>query len=70
MEKFMVIPPDFGMPEEKRIDRTIKTIDDVICISEEVQRFCLEKGIDWRRAFFAALYMGLRMISTIRTFLE
>ena len=32
MEEFMVIPPDCGMPEEKRIDRTIKTIDDVICI--------------------------------------
>lgn len=32
MEEFMVIPPDFGRPEEKRIDRTIKTIDDVICI--------------------------------------
>lgn len=32
MEEFMVIPPDFGMPEEKRIDRTIKTIDDVIRI--------------------------------------
>ena len=45
MEEFMVIPPDFGMPEEKRIDRTIKTIDDVICISEEVQRLCLEQGI-------------------------
>ena len=44
MEGFKVIPPDFGMPEEKR-DRTIKTIDDVICISEEVQRFCLEQGI-------------------------
>lgn len=45
MEEFMAIPPDFGVPEEKRIDRTVRTMDDVISISEAVQRFCLEQGI-------------------------
>ena len=57
MEEFMAVPPDFGVSEEERLDRTIRTMDDVISLSEEVQSFCLERGIDQRRAFFAGLFM-------------
>jgi anti-sigma regulatory factor (Ser/Thr protein kinase) len=57
MEEFMVIPPDFGVPEEERMDRTILTMDDVVNLSEGVQSFCLERGIDRRRSYFAGLFM-------------
>ena len=57
MEEFMAIPPDFGVPEEERMERTIRTMDDVICLSEAVQSFCLARGIDQRRAYFAGLSM-------------
>ena len=57
MEDLMAIPADFGVPEEERMERTVRTMDEVVCLSEAVQRFCLERGIDQRRAYFAGLSM-------------
>ena len=57
MEEFMVIPPDFGVPEDQRLDHTILDMDGVIQLSEKVHHFCLDRGIDQRRAYFAGLFM-------------
>ena len=55
--ELMVIPRDFGAPEEERMDLTVRRMDEVVSISREVQAFCLEKGIDRRRAYLAGLAM-------------
>ena len=55
MEDLMVIPEDFGVSETERLDLTLKTMDDVIEVSRRVQMFCLERGIDERRAYLSGL---------------
>ena len=57
MEELMAIPPDFGVPSEDRIDYTVKSMDSVVSLSERVQKFCLDKGIDSRRAYYAGLFI-------------
>ena len=37
------------------MDITVRSVEEVVCISRQVQHFCLEKGIDERRSFLAAL---------------
>ncbi len=55
MEELMVIPADFGVKEEERLDFAVSGMEDVIGISEQVQSFCLDRGIDKRRSMYASL---------------
>ena len=55
MEDLMVIPDDFGVPEDERLDLSIRDINDVVCVAEKVQAFCLSRGSDQRRACLAGL---------------
>lgn len=57
MDELMVIPPEFGVAENERIDITIQSMDDVVDLSQKVQDFCLERGIDARRSYLAGLAM-------------
>jgi len=57
MEDLMVLPEDFGVAEDERIDISVTKIEEVVSISQRVQNFCLEKGIDERRAYLAGLSM-------------
>ena len=57
VDDLLVIPDDFGAPEEDRIDVSIHTMKEVTQISEKVQKFCLAKRIDEKRSFLAALAM-------------
>ncbi len=53
----MVIPEDFGAPENERMDLSVRSMEEVVRVSERVQAFCLERGIDARRACLAGLSM-------------
>lgn len=55
MDEIMVIPDDFGASEENRMDISIESMDAVVSVSQSVQRFCHDKGIDGRRSYLAAL---------------
>ena len=55
MAELMVIPKEFGVRLEDRMDITVRSMEEVVCVSCQVQRFCREKGIDARRSYFAAL---------------
>ena len=55
MEELMVIPENFGVPAEHRLDLSIRSKEGAVSISEQVQSFCLERGIDSRRAYLAGL---------------
>ena len=57
MEELMVIPEDFGVSEEDRIDISINSMTEVMDVSRKVQDFCLEKGIDNKRSYYAGLCM-------------
>ncbi|MBR0373222.1 MAG: ATP-binding protein [Mogibacterium sp.] len=57
MEELMVIPDDFGVSEEERMDLSVRSIDEVVDIAERVQDFCTDRGIDERRAYLAGLSM-------------
>ena len=57
MENLMVIPDSFGVPEEERMDLSLRSMEDVVCVAEQVQQFCLSRGIDARRAYLAGLSM-------------
>ncbi|MBO5640219.1 MAG: ATP-binding protein [Oscillospiraceae bacterium] len=57
MEELMVIPDTFGAAEEDRLDLSVRKLEEVVQVSRKVQGFSLEKGIDPRRAAFAALAM-------------
>jgi Na+-driven multidrug efflux pump/anti-sigma regulatory factor (Ser/Thr protein kinase) len=57
MDELMVIPDDFGVPEDERIDITVRSMEEVVSVSRRVQEFCREKGIDERRAYLASLSM-------------
>ena len=39
------------------MDLTVRRMDEVVRVAEKVQLFCLEKGLDTRRAYLAGLAM-------------
>ena len=55
MEELMVIPDDFGADEDSRLDISVTNEEEVVKIAEEVQAFCMKKGVDNRRSGLAAL---------------
>ena len=57
MEQLMVIPESFGAAESERMDMSVESNEEVVRIAEQVQKFCLERGVDERRAYLAGLSM-------------
>lgn len=55
LDELMSVPPDFGVPVNGRIDINLKDMESVIGISNDLQGFCMEKGIDRKRAMYASL---------------
>ena len=51
----LLLPDDFGYTEDDSIALKLETLDEVIGISEKINEFCLRRGIDRRRAYYAAL---------------
>ena len=56
-DDLMVIPDEFGVPASERMDLSVKSTEQVVLVAEQVQSFCLEHGIDDRRAHLAGLAM-------------
>lgn len=55
MDELMVIPHDFGVDDDHRLELTVHNIEDVTGMSEQVQKFCADRGVDKRRAYFTGL---------------
>ena len=51
----LLLPEDFDVPEENRIDETIYEIDEVLKLSEKSWKFCTEHNCDRKRRFVIAL---------------
>ena len=54
-ETLTMLPPEFGVPEECRISCRIRSQEDVLRFSEQVQQFCVQKRQDERSAMILAL---------------
>ncbi len=57
MAELMVIPKDFGVPEEERMDLTVRSMEEVVTIAKEVQNFCKARGVDGKRSYLAGLFL-------------
>ena len=57
LDDLMVIPEDFGVAENERLDLSVRSMESVVSVAEQVQSFCLERGVDARRAHLAGLAM-------------
>jgi anti-sigma regulatory factor (Ser/Thr protein kinase) len=57
MEELMVIPDDFGVSENERIDISVKNLDEVMAVSQQVIDFCASRGIDGRTGYFSGLFL-------------
>ena len=55
LEALMAIPETIGVKEDDRIDITVRSIDEVVNVSQQVIDFCEKKGFDSRRSYFAGL---------------
>lgn len=57
LDDLMAFPPDFGVPESEWMNLSVRTTEDVITVSRALEQFCLDRGVDRRRSFFAGLSM-------------
>lgn len=65
VEQLMVIPDDFGVGPENRIDISVRSIDDVVKVSDQVMQFCKGKGIPISRAYQAALFLEEMAVNVV-----
>ncbi|MBE6019975.1 MAG: hypothetical protein E7230_06600 [Clostridiales bacterium] len=55
IEDLMMIPGDFGVSDDERIDITVRTTEEAVEVAEKIQAFCLGREIDQKRSYYAAL---------------
>jgi anti-sigma regulatory factor (Ser/Thr protein kinase) len=53
----MAMPQGFGASDDERIDVSVKSMDEVLTVSEQIVDFCKKNGIDKKKAFYAGLCM-------------
>ena len=66
-EWLLALPADFDVPEEDRIDRTIRTHDEVIALSQAAWEFCDSHGCDEKRKYTIALAVEELATNTVMT---
>lgn len=54
-DEWMMLPPGFGVPDEDRLDLTVKGVEEVVTTAAQVQKFCEEHGVSNKKASYAAL---------------
>ena len=57
IEELMGIPDDFGVGKDARIDISVRSMEEVLTVSEQVIAFCRNRGIDETRAYHAGLFL-------------
>lgn len=65
IDELMVIPDSFGAVDDEFTEISVKSIDEAVNISEDVQKFCLERGIDKRRSYYAGLAAEEMVVNVI-----
>jgi anti-sigma regulatory factor (Ser/Thr protein kinase) len=57
MEELMLIPEEFGVEADARIDISVHSMSEVLSVSQQVINFSRSRGIDERRSYFAGLFL-------------
>ena len=57
LDQLMVIPEDFGVGEDARLDLTVEGVEDVVTVSKNVMAFCKERGMEERLAYLSGLFL-------------
>ena len=57
MDELLMLPKDFGAPDDARLDLSVRSMEEVVHISRQVQDFCRNRGIDEKRAYLSALFL-------------
>ena len=65
-DEWIAIPEDFGVPADRRLDLTLRSMEDVISCSEMIEKFCLEQGVDSRHAHHAGLCMEEMAVNIVK----
>ncbi len=55
VDDFMFLKPDYGIPVDRVLDRSIHDLEEVTEASAETQSFCKRNGMDGKHAYYAAL---------------
>ncbi len=55
ISQILMLPDDYGVPKDKCLCAVFQSVDEALGFSQRVQEFCLEQGIDSKRAYRAAL---------------
>ena len=55
MADLMMIPRDFGVEQDARLDLCVRSVEEVVTVSQQVRAFCKERGVDARRTLLAGL---------------
>ena len=55
--EWMLTSMDFGGSDEENLYVRIDTMEDVVKARDDAEKFCLDKGIDPKRALYAALFI-------------
>ena len=56
-DELLMIPDEFGAPEDARLDISLNSMDEVVNISEQIQAFCTARGLDARRSYLSGLFL-------------
>ena len=65
LDELMVIPESFGADDDEFTEISVKSIDEAVNISQHIQEFCLSKGVDKRRAYYAGLAAEEMVVNVI-----
>ena len=57
MEELLAIPSSFGTSKEERLDVTVREINEVEHVSQQIMSFCEGRGIDSRKSYISGLAM-------------
>ena len=57
LDQLLMIPDSFGAPERDRLDISLHSDEEVVNIAERVQKFCIEKGLEERKAYLSGLFL-------------
>ena len=65
MDELMVIPGSFGAGEDEYTEISVMSINEAVSISQHIQEFCLSRGIDKRRSYYAGLAAEEMVVNVI-----
>lgn len=65
IDELMVIPDSFGAGKDEYTEISVRRIDEAVNVSEYIQEFCMSRGIDKHRSYYAGLAAEEMVVNVI-----